>query len=157
MNALEKFRPQWLYVKPSNVLEDAFDVPFSFTVLSDGSLYKDLPIQMDNEECIIRGIFFTTPPIIINGEGGTLPPYYLGRLIDTYGNPTSDVPTLNFGGWANPSGDGAGFPMEPEMRCAPGGVVRMDIQTSNFADLGTPAPNITVSGALRCVRRRKCQ
>lgn len=84
------------------------------------------------------------------------PPYFLMRLRDTYGNPMSDVPTLNCGGWANPAGAGCGFPVESEMRCAPGGVVLADIQVISLFDGVDAVPNVTISGALRCVRRRKC-
>ena len=156
MNAIEKYRPQWFNVKPAGVNEEPFDVPFSFTFDADGTTHTDLPIQMDNEECIIRGIFFNTLPPVIIGVLTQNAPYFLMRLRDTFGNPTSDAPTFNCGGWANPSGAGCGFPIEMEMPCSPGGVVLADLQIISLADGISPVPSVTVSGALRCVRRRKC-
>lgn len=156
MNAIEKYRPQWFYVKPSGTNEEPFDVPFSWTFAADGTLHTDLPIQMDNEECIIRGIYFKRFGGIPFLEGFIPPPYLLMRLRDTYGNPTSEVPTLNCGGWANAGGAGCGFPVEAEIRCAPGGVVLADIALSNLSTDQISFPIVTVSGALRCVRRRKC-
>lgn len=153
MNAIEKYRPQWFYVKPQGVQEEPFDVPFSFSLPPDGNTYADLPIQMVNEECIIRAIFFNVPASI-GVEPTFAPPYFLMRLRDTYGNPTSDVPTLNCGGWANAAGDGCGFPVEAEIRCAAGGVVLADIAISNMGQ--PPGTLVTISGALRCVRRRTC-
>ena len=156
MNAFEKYRPQWFYVKPTGVNEEPFDVPFSWTFDADGTLHADLPIQMDNEECIIRGIFFNVFPPFNDEPLDQNPPYILMRLRDTYGNPTSDEPTLNCGGWANAAGAGCGFPVDAEIRCSPGGVVTVDLIINNMSVDQITFPSVTVSGALRCVRRRKC-
>jgi hypothetical protein len=156
MNALEKFHPQWVYQKPAGVNEEPFDVPFSFTFAADGALQKDLPIQMDNEECIVRGVFFNRNADEVLNAGTQKWPYFAARLRDTYGNPVSDVATFALGGWANPSGAGCGFPIDPELRCASGGVVLMDLLITNMNDGVAPVPTVTISGALMCVRRRRC-
>jgi hypothetical protein len=135
MSAIEKYRPEWTYITPANIEEEPFEVPFSFTILADGSLNADLPIQLDNQDCdlelMLRGIFFNrNGPIVAAGVQDW--PYFLARLRDTYGNPTSDTLTLALHGWANPSGAGCGFPIDPEIRCAPGGTVLLDLQVTNM-------------------------
>jgi hypothetical protein len=161
MTALEKYRPQWVYLRPQTVEEEPFDIPFSFTLLADGSLNLDLPIQLDNQEgddeILLRGIFFNRSQDEALEAGTQDWPYFLARLRDTYGNPTSDTLTLALHGWANPSGAGCGFPVDPEIKCSSGGTVLVDLQVTNMNDGVAPVPTVTISGALLMVRRRRCE
>ncbi len=132
MNALEKYHPQWVYHKPAGVQEEPFEIPFSFDILADGSVVPNLPIPIDNEDVIIRGIFFNKAQGLVGSIGPLVDAFFLARLRDTFGNPMCDTLALMMGGWANPSGAGCGFPIDPEIPLASGGVVLMDVAISSL-------------------------
>lgn len=133
VNALQKYHPQWVYHKPAGVQEEPFEIPFSFDILADGSVVPNLPIPIDDEDIIVRGIFFNRAQGSVgNGIGPVVDAFFKARLRDTFGNPVSDDLTLMLGGWANPWNAACGFPIDPEIRLASGGVVLMDVAISSL-------------------------
>ena len=130
------FKPQFAYSTPAGFRDEPFIVPFIFTIPGDGLLQRQLPWQLDDDQpFIIRGISFSQI-----GENSQSVSPGLCRIWDTIGNPLSKDLVLGLGQWANGSQDGQGavfangFPIEPDVECAPGGALFFDfqIQTTEF-------------------------
>ena len=150
------FKPQWAYKTPVGYRDDFYLVPFTFTIAADGLLHLGLPWQLDDDvPYIVRGVIF--PQI------GTANPLYnqiprlafpgLCRITDTIGNRLSDGLVLALGVWGQsgfasadtPTGINAfGFPVEPEVECAPGGALLFDFQLNTNA---VPASFVDVVGS----------
>lgn len=149
------YKPQWAYKTPDGFRDETFLVPFTFTVPGNGSLVRQLPWQLDDDvPYIIRGILFPEIGQVANDLSGFFPG--LARIWDTHGNPLSQGLVLGLGMWCqggvdivggqgsvNGSNYGWGFPIEPEIECAPGGALLFDFQLATnatianfFVDLG---------------------
>lgn len=139
------FKPQFAYATPPGFRDEPYWVPFKFTIAADGLIHIGLPWSLDDDvPFILRGIIF---PAIGTAQPGanTIPTTAfpaLCRIRDTEGNPLQDAPVLALGVWAQsgfpdtatPTGINAfGFPVEPEVVCAPGGTVIFDFQISTDA------------------------
>ena len=154
------YKPQWATETPEGFRDETYIVPFQFTVPGNGSLVRGLPWQLDDDvPYIIRAINFPQiGQVLVPGGGGTPG---LCRIWDSHGNPLSQGLVLGLGMWCqggvdvdslggtpgNPSHYGNGFPIEPEIECAPGGVLLFDFQLSTnaliaqFFDLIGGGPN----------------
>lgn len=152
-NPVWRYKPQWAFKTPKGYRDELFLVPFHFVVPGNGQAIVSLPWQLDDDvPFIIRGIVF--PEIGLNEggfiSGGNTPG--MCRIRDTQGNPLSSnsIPQSaanqqNFGGrilalgvWSQSAFGGRnafGFPLDPEIECAPGGAVLFDFQLSTNATI----------------------
>jgi hypothetical protein len=136
----DRFKPQWAYATPPGFRDEPYLIPFKFLIPADGLVHLGLPWSMDDDvQFVLRGIIFpaigTAQPL-----ANVIPPVAfpaLCRMHDTEGNPLQDSLVLALGVWAQsgftdtatPTGINAfGFPVEPEVVCAPGGTVLFDFQ-----------------------------
>jgi hypothetical protein len=142
-----QYKPEWAYKTPAGFRDELFIVPFHFVIPGDGRPVIQRPWQLDDDvPFIIRGIVF--PEIGLNnlshefnanGRPG------LVRIRDTQGNPLSENPLydgriLSLGAWGQSGFDGRnafGFPIDPEIECAPGGAVLFDFQISTNAGIAS--------------------
>jgi len=131
----ELFKPQFSYPTPEGFRDEEFLVPFEFLVPGDGKLARQLPWQLDDDvPFIIRGIIF---PQIGLANNSPAPGY--ARIWDTRGNPLSYGLVLALGMWSmagldfDGNGYAWGFPIEPEIECAPGGALLFDFQLQTNA------------------------
>jgi hypothetical protein len=135
-----RYKPQWAYPTPPGYRDETFLMPFLFEVPGTGAKIESLPWQLDDDQpYIIRGMVF--PQIGLANE--TMMNPGLCRIRDSHGNPLSDGLILSLGAWCQ-SGvalgttverglNAFGFPIEPEIECAPGGVLLFDFQISTNA------------------------
>jgi len=134
------FKPQFAYATPQGYRDEPYWIPFKFTIPADGNIHLGLPWSLDDDvPFILRGVIF---PAIGTAQPGanTIPPTAfpaLCRMRDTEGNALQDTLVLALGVWAQsgfaptttPTGINAfGFPVEPEVLCAPGGTIIFDFQ-----------------------------
>jgi len=136
------FKPQWAYKTPAGYRDETFLVPFSFVIAGDGRLVRQLPWQLDDDvPYIIRGIFFPEIGQVLSDRSGSGFFPGLCRIWDTHGNPLSQGLVLGLGAWCqggvDPDGNtyAGGFPIEPEIECAPGGALLFDFQLSTNATI----------------------
>lgn len=139
MNALTPqnvYRAQWTYVTPPGYRDEIFEQPFFWQLVANGQLYRDLPIQLDDDaDFIIRKIEFDGTP----GGGGSS----LVRFRDAFGNPLTTGYDNN--GFLLPNGlilamgflGALSLPLESEIWCPAGSVLLVDLQ---------PSTNGTISG-----------
>lgn len=141
----DRFKPQWAYATPAGFRDEPYLVPFKFLVAADGLVHLGLPWSLDDDQpYIVRGIIF--PAIGTAQPGANVIPRTafpaLCRIQDSEGNPLSDGLVLALGVWsqsgftdaATPTGINAfGFPVEPEVMCAPGGTLLFSFQMSTDA------------------------
>lgn len=133
--ARNKFRPEWSYFVPQGYRDEPFDVAWSFIVPQDGAIHSGYPIQLDDDApYIVRG--FISSSLI--GLG-------FGLVYDAYGRPLMDGLAYNFGGWGF---GGFAWPVDQELICPAGGLLRMDFQLANNG--GTA----TIEGCFLGVKRR---
>jgi hypothetical protein len=130
-NPAQQFKPQWAYATPAGSRDEIYQVPFSLNFTANGTLFQNLPVQLDDDvPFVLRAILF---PNCGPFAGGSIVPALI-RIRDTEGNPISDGLVLAAGayglsGFAN---DNAfGFPVEPEILCAPGGSILFDVQANS--------------------------
>lgn len=141
----DRFKPQWAYKTPKGFRDEPFFVPVLFTVPADGQVHVGLPWSLDDDvPWIFRGIVM---PALGTAQGGAyaIPPTSspsLCRIQDTEGNPLSKGMVLALGVWSQsgftetstPTGVNAfGFPIEPEIVCAPGGTLLFSFQVPTDA------------------------
>lgn len=127
------YLPQMRYVTPAGYQDEEYLIPFSFTLPSDGSVARNLPIQMDDDVVFLwRSIIFpsaglTIPVLAAPPQSGL--PAMIG-IRDTRGNFLTDGLVLTLGAWCQSGfGNNAyGFPLDVEVECDAGGVVLVDIQ-----------------------------
>jgi hypothetical protein len=122
-----KYKPQWAYATPDGYRDEIYLYPFSFTVLADGKTFAlNLPMQLDDDvPTILRAIVF--PDCGPNLSSFEFPA--MVRIRDSEGNPLSDGLILSAGVYGLsgfPNGNAFGFPLEPEIVCAPGGTIIFD-------------------------------
>lgn len=122
------FKPQFAYPTPAGFRDETFIVPFRFIIPGDGLLQRQLPLQLDDDQpFIIRAIFFEQISLLSTTPG-------LCRIWDSIGNPLSKDLVLGLGMWANGGQNSQttvfanGFPIEPDVECAPGGALFFDFQ-----------------------------
>lgn len=142
-----RYKPQFAYRTPKGFRDETYLVPFKFSVPADGLLHLGFPWQLDDDvPYILRGIIFpaigTAQPFFNTIETSPIAFPGLCRITDTQGNPLSDGLVLALGAWGQsgfsdavtPTGINAfGFPIEPEVICAPGGAVIFDFQLNTNA------------------------
>ena len=138
-NANNKYRAQWEFYTPPGYIDEAFDVPFSFTVPKDGAIHRMFTAQLDDDAPYhARGLYCT-----ILG---------FAMLYDSYNRQVFDQMAWNFGGWGAPAtntSSAVGWPIDAELICPPGGTLTFDFQFPNAG--GTT----TVIGAFMGIKRRK--
>lgn len=150
------FKPQWAYKTPRGRRPEPFLVNFSFTLDGSGNFVRGLPWSLDDDvPFVIHAILF--PVVGTSSFPGALPGFV--RIWDTHGNPLSGralvesngpelfdlalaagvygqsgfVETNQFGS----SGINAfGFPVEPAVPCAAGGIITFDFQINTNATAG---------------------
>lgn len=146
----DQWKPQWAYPTPDGYRDEPFVVPFTFTVLADGFIHKAFPWHLDDDvPYLIRAILFSQVGTGV-APGPSNPGSFgfpaLMRITETHGNPLSQTDPsplcLTLGAWCqSPAFNGAaaqvqnafGFPIEPEIECAPGGTILFDFQISTTA------------------------
>jgi hypothetical protein len=149
------YKPQWAYQTPAGYRDETFLVPFQFTIPGTGQIQRGLPLQLDDDQpFILHGIIF--PQIGTENDPPLMPA--LCRITDTHGNPLSEGLVLALGMWAEPgidspptTGNGTaafGFPIEPEIECAPGGTLLFDFQATTNAGVA----HFLIFGALEGVQ-----
>lgn len=152
----DSFKPQWAYATPPGFRDEPYLIPFKFSIPADGLIHIGLPWSMDDDvPYILRGIIFPAIGTAQPGANAVPPTAFpaLCRMRDTEGNPLQNELVLALGVWgqsgfadsATPTGINAfGFPVEPEVVCAPGGTVLFDFQISTDA---VPASHVYTVGA----------
>lgn len=135
------YKPQFAYGAPEGFHDEEFEVPVSFTFSGNGQLNRGLPWQLDDDMPMrIRGIYFRD----LGPSQFAASPGYC-RIWDTMGNPLSSDLVLALGMWGSggiDSGDNRyawGFPIEPEIECAPGGILQFDFKLQTSANIGSGA------------------
>jgi hypothetical protein len=146
----ELFKPQFSYATPEGYRDEEFLIPFLFSVLGNGQLVRQLPWQLDDDvPFIIRGIIF---PQIGLSNNSPAPGY--ARIWDTQGNPLSLGLVLALGMWSQAGLDWQGnayawgFPIEPEIECAPGGALLFDFQLQTNAGIASTTYTGVLEGIL---------
>lgn len=172
MAAIEKLRcyspsdpyiPENRFSTPEGFRDEAYLIPFTLSIPSAGGLVRGLPIVMDDDVPFYwRAIIFPqaglTKESMSNYPDTGIPCGLLFR--DTRGNALqgavqnqADGPVLTAGAWCQ-SGygfNGAGFPLDAEVECDPGGVVLLDIKApanngnSGFATASGSGMNETLT------------
>jgi hypothetical protein len=126
------FKPQWAYKTPDGYRDEPYLIPFTFSVLMNGSLVSSLPLQLDDDAPYLwRAIVFPAVGPLVGSPNG-FPG--LVRIRDSHGNPITDglVYALGAYGLSGLANQNAfGFPIEPEIECAPGGTLLFDFQMSS--------------------------
>ena len=133
------FKPQWAYRTPAGYRDEMYLIPFTFSLLMNGSLVMNLPVQLDDDvPFILRAIVFPAVGSQVLSAGVGFPG--LVRMRDSHGNPVTDGLVYTFGPWGQ-SGlqneNAFGFCFEPEIECAPGGTLLFDFQLSSSGFLAS--------------------
>lgn len=143
------YKPQFAHEIPDGYHDEDFTVPVEFTFSGNGQVQRGLPWQLDDDSpFLIRGIYFPTLSLGLGGTPGKV------RIYDTLGNPLTEGLVLSLGMWGSgglgASNDGAfyawGFPIEPEILCAPSGVLTFDFEMQTTAFVAS-TQIIGISGA----------
>lgn len=129
------YKPQFAYATPPGFRDEPFWMPITFRVLADGLIYKQFPVNCDDDvPWIFHAIVFPQLGTGLSVSSNATPGLCLIR--DTYGNPLQKGMLLALGPLSQSGFESAnafGFPLEPAVECAPGGSLTFDFQLSSNA------------------------